>query len=249
MGCLYKITSPSQKSYIGITLKTVEGRWAKHKEHALGKRDNGALYSALRKYGPDSFTLEVLVASDDWDSLCRMEREFIQKFQTLSPNGYNIALGGEGVQGKRSEADKRKISEAQKKRFARPDQRAMLLQWGMKSAAAAKAMGAIRREENRKQRLAYLHSPEFKALHSAAVKAAMNTPDVKAKLIACAKTRAADPEWRLKISKSKKGKTHRGTIEWNAHISEARKREWQDPVLRDKRLAALVKARAAKQHT
>lgn len=65
MGCLYKLTSPSGKSYIGISSKGLDARWAKHVEHALGKRTAGALYAALRKYGPGTFTREVLAESND----------------------------------------------------------------------------------------------------------------------------------------------------------------------------------------
>src|SRR5262249_28878353 len=83
MGCLYKLTSPSGKSYIGITIKTFEERWAKHIEHAMGKRANGALYAALRKYGPDAFRHEVLAECDDWSRLCKMEIQAIKEHGTL----------------------------------------------------------------------------------------------------------------------------------------------------------------------
>jgi hypothetical protein len=54
--------------------------------------------------------------------------------------------------------------------------------------------------------------------------------------------------WRSKISASKIGKkVGPCSDERKAKIAEARKREWADPVIRERRLAALAMARAAKK--
>lgn len=103
MGALYRLTSPSGKSYIGITTKTAEARWAKHVEHALGKRDSGYLYNALRKHGAESFAVETLVVADDTDYLRDLEKRAIVAFGTRYPFGYNVAGGGEMAPGPRSE--------------------------------------------------------------------------------------------------------------------------------------------------
>ena len=136
MGCLYQLTSPSGKSYVGITAKTLEQRWSKHIEHALGKRDNGALYAALRKYGPDTFTVKELVRCGDWSTLQRLEIMAIAVLGTRSPRGYNISTGGEGVQGTRDDKAKAAISKAQKARFLDVEQRARLAEYGRRGREA-----------------------------------------------------------------------------------------------------------------
>lgn len=99
MGCLYKLTSPSGKSYIGITLFSFEKRFAEHVARATNKRGVGAIYSAIREYGADAFAREILAESDDWDTLCRMERDAITEHGTYGNGGYNMTIGGDGVHG------------------------------------------------------------------------------------------------------------------------------------------------------
>ena len=61
---IYKITNIiNNKSYIGQTIKTAEERWKEHKAHAFGSHPNDqnkTLYKAIRKYGVENFTFEVL---------------------------------------------------------------------------------------------------------------------------------------------------------------------------------------------
>ncbi len=204
MGCLYKLTSPSKKSYIGVTKKTAEARWAKHKEHALGKRDAGALYSALRKYGPDSFTLQVLIISDDWEKLLSLEKEMIRLHQTLSPHGYNISEGGQGGVWHPTEKFRENCSIGQKKRYQRPEERERLLAFGAKARAAMSAKWKSIRDTKRAAQKAYVSSDAFKRLHSDSIKLAMARPEVKEKMLACAHQRSLSPEWRKKIAASVK---------------------------------------------
>lgn len=213
MGCLYKLTSPSGKSYIGISSKTTEARWNKHVEHAFGKRENGALYSALRKYSPEAFKVETLVIGQ-FDYLRELEKSAIRAFETLYPNGYNVALGGEGWVGPRSNEFKEKVSKSQKKRFSNPEQRKILHSSGVKGCAARSAQCASRRVDGkapwqvRKSQStlkAQLSEEQFNKLRSDRIKAAMMRPEIRAKVLACAQARAASSDWRRKISASKKG--------------------------------------------
>jgi hypothetical protein len=237
MGVLYKLTSPSGKSYIGITSKTLEQRWAKHVEHAFGKRDAGALYGALRKYGVETFKREQLGECDDWERLCQMEKDAIASHGTLSPNGYNLTIGGEGIIGPKTEQGRANIARAQRERFKRPDQQELL----RRNVKKMQAANAARRAANppvpkpRKPRMS-------KEEHSARTKAAMARPDVKQKTIECARRRAANPDWRAKISAAKTGtKLSPMSDDCKRKISEARRREWADPAMRAKRLAAFSK--------
>lgn len=247
MGCLYKLTSPSGKSYVGISKYGLDKRWAKHVEHALGKRSNGYLYAALRKYGVDGFSKEVLAQNDDWASLCAMEIHAIREHGTRWPGGYNLTDGGEGTPGLRSAEVKAKISAAQKKRFQNPEQRAALHEFGERARQVKSAKAALRRDQQKLTQAAYIASAEFKAARSAAIKSGMEAPEVRAKVEAAAKRRQADPAWRKKISETKRGvSTGPCTEQRRRLVSEASKREWADPVIREKRLAALAKARETK---
>lgn len=85
-----------------------------------------ALKSAMLKYGVDKFKFEVLIICFDED-LSKFEIEYIKKYETLAPKGYNISEGGEatcGFKGKMHSTETiDKISAFNKKRFADPKER------------------------------------------------------------------------------------------------------------------------------
>jgi len=92
---LYKINFPNGKIYIGITRKTAEYRLKRH--YKVPEKDRQPCQRALHKYGLESIRIEKLATCDEWELLCLSEREAIEKYDTLYPNGYNMTLGGEGT--------------------------------------------------------------------------------------------------------------------------------------------------------
>ena len=112
MGSIYKITNiVNGKSYIGQTYRDVETRV--FKEHLRGHPSNCRLLSnAVKKHGANNFTYEILHDGIIPDFLDDLEREAIEKFNTIAPHGYNLTTGGAG--GSRSEETRRKISETLK---------------------------------------------------------------------------------------------------------------------------------------
>lgn len=92
-GYIYKYTSPSGKSYIGQTICSLKDR-AGHG----GKRYKGSyeFYKAIKKYGFKNFEVEIL-AEVLQEQLDQMEIKYIQLFNTLIPNGYNISAGGQNI--------------------------------------------------------------------------------------------------------------------------------------------------------
>jgi group I intron endonuclease len=113
-GCLYALTFPNGKQYIGITSGTLRRRVNLHRSHANTGRP-GAVYNAIRKYGTRGFDAKVLVIASDWDYLCNLEQKAIAAFGTMAPGGFNLTLGGEGRQGYTySEAERVAMSEARK---------------------------------------------------------------------------------------------------------------------------------------
>lgn len=106
IGIIYKYTSPSNKSYIGQTINE-KIRMKRHKYAAKHHTEKGRskFYRAIRKYGWDNFTYEVLFTIDNDDKkrvkekLDFMERYYIRKFDSYN-NGYNMTLGGDcGMKG------------------------------------------------------------------------------------------------------------------------------------------------------
>lgn len=92
---IYMITSPSGKSYIGRSLN-LEERLNKYKN--LLCSDQQYIYHAILKYGWDNMKVTILYSEErnelSNDTLNRLEEEFIEKFNTLIPNGYNLKTGG-----------------------------------------------------------------------------------------------------------------------------------------------------------
>ena len=92
---LYLLTAPNGKRYVGQSKSTPEHRWAQHKSNSK-RKDGGTcriLYAAMRKYGPDEFTHEILLYCDE-AMIDYYETIFIAKFETIAPGGLNIESGG-----------------------------------------------------------------------------------------------------------------------------------------------------------
>ncbi len=108
MGCVYKLTFPSGREYVGITRHSVATRIKSHVKNA-SSRSRMLVGRALNKYWPDVNHV-VLHKSDDWTVLQQLEREEIKHHDTLHPNGYNFTGGGEGVPNlcEKSEAKRRR---------------------------------------------------------------------------------------------------------------------------------------------
>jgi len=93
--CIYKITCRRNgRMYIGWSVNTRK-RWATHIRCARYGYQV-PLYRAMRKYGVHNFIMQVLATFSTKKQACAAERSTIRKYDTLVPNGYNIAPGGEG---------------------------------------------------------------------------------------------------------------------------------------------------------
>jgi len=97
MGFIYKITNTiSNKCYIGETKKSNPYlRWNEHKRKITQGIGCPALQDAVKKYGIENFKFEILIVCFDEDRF-KYEIEYIKKFNSISPNGYNLTKGGEG---------------------------------------------------------------------------------------------------------------------------------------------------------
>lgn len=72
--------------------KNIETRWNKHKS-CSNKTLGRYILSAYKKYGIENFNFQIICICFDEDCN-KFEEEYIKKFNTLVPNGYNLRAGG-----------------------------------------------------------------------------------------------------------------------------------------------------------
>jgi group I intron endonuclease len=121
MGYIYRITNLITKMiYIGQTKKDPNERWRGHKSTIKCGKGCPILRNAVHKYGIENFKFEVLIICFDED-LCNYEKQYIKKYNSITPNGYNANEGGEvgGMfKGKHhSEETKKVLSEKSRGRY------------------------------------------------------------------------------------------------------------------------------------
>lgn len=90
------ICSANGKVYVGYTSRGADVRFKEHLDNARWKRKT-ALYSAIRRYGNAAFNVTVLQECGTHAEACEIERLQIAKLNCVSPHGYNMTLGGDGV--------------------------------------------------------------------------------------------------------------------------------------------------------
>jgi len=102
IGNIYIITSPSGKQYIGQCVEFLcngkkwgyKNRFLQHvRDSDKGKDYCRLLNNAIRKYGKDNLKLEKLI-SCNISELDIMEGYYIEKYNTMTPNGYNLITSG-----------------------------------------------------------------------------------------------------------------------------------------------------------
>lgn len=90
---VYKITNTlNGKVYIGITkFNDPNNRW----KNGFGYKKNSLISKAIKKYGWETFTKEILHDNLSKETACNLEIVYIKKYKDLNIS-YNIANGGEG---------------------------------------------------------------------------------------------------------------------------------------------------------
>ena len=91
---IYKIQNLiNNKVYIGQSID-IKTRWYKHK----CAQDDFYIHKALRKYGINNFSFEILEECSQ-EELNKKEKYYIQFYNSLIPNGYNMIEGGNNETG------------------------------------------------------------------------------------------------------------------------------------------------------
>lgn len=156
----------------------------------------------------------ILHECDNKKELCELEKYYIEKFNTIRPNGYNIAAGGEGgylIAGYSEEekaAWKHKISQTTKEAMSRPEVKEHLL-------------AAVRnKDEEWRQHISESLAGKPGRPMSAEVKEMLRKRNIGNKYGIGNRSRTGyknSEEMNRKISESAKKTPH--TKEWNAKVS------------------------------
>ena len=207
--CVYKHTSPSGKAYIGQT-KNYQSRYNEHKKC----RTDTVFSTAIKKYGLDNFTHEILKDNLTLEQANYWEEKLIKEMNTLHPNGYNLKHGGKNhshseisiekmryfqkyVKPKPSEETKRKISEYQTSRPRRSKETRDKL---------SKALIGIKRSDETKRKVSEslkgkTHSDDTKAKMSESHKGKVKTKEHQDKITAALKGRKMPKQSKEQIEK------------------------------------------------
>jgi len=141
MPYIYIFTFPNGKQYIGQTIKSTSRRWNAHKRVSYNKEAreyNDLCHRAIRKYGWSNVKKEVLCECNRED-LNDLECKYIAKYNSMTPNGYNMTSGGSenmecsditknrmresALRRFSKDSEKEKMSLAAKRRFRNPKQK------------------------------------------------------------------------------------------------------------------------------
>lgn len=102
-GSIYIIRNNcNNKVYVGQTTQRVEERFKQHLK-LLKTNKKQLIHKAICKYGKSNFYYEVLSTNiKSLDELDRLEEYFIKKYNSVTPNGYNLCGGGKQPRNSRS---------------------------------------------------------------------------------------------------------------------------------------------------
>jgi group I intron endonuclease len=246
-GLVYLIRNKlNGKVYVGLSETTLHKRWLAHKADARAG-DRRPLYSAIRKYGVTGFDVIELGRASCRKELKEMEiRSIWSHSATESGVGYNLTLGGDGVNGyTHTEETKERCRQVSNEYWSEPASR--------DKASADKQVSC--------------NTPEYKAAISVSRKITANTqkarannsnaqraPDVVAKKSAATKAQWQDEEFKtLKSAQAKE--QWADPIKKAAHIaaynspeakrkkSEANLALWSNPEYKANRLVQMKATR------
>lgn len=115
-GFIYTITNKKDgKIYVGQTTNKPNRRWNQHKSSAKRENRTSVIYRAMAKHGIENFVFEVICSVLKEDHMDSLEFFFMDKFNSIVPNGYNLDYF-KSAQKHHSEETKRKIGDANRGR-------------------------------------------------------------------------------------------------------------------------------------
>ena len=186
----YKITNlVNGKVYIGITARGTPSRWAEHLYEAKAKA-RSALHRAINKYGSDAFLVTVVGTADSWSDLCALECLLITEHKCLSPRGYNMTSGGDGLFAP-SDDVRACMTARNHRRWDNPETRAATIA-AMSASQLTPAVRIANAERNRLR----TSTPEYLATFADRMRRYWESPEARAKAGAQGRLRMATAEAR-----------------------------------------------------
>ena len=217
-GIIYKITNNiNGKTYVGQSRRSDLTRW---KEHCSYGAQDSAIDRAIKKYGVENFTYEVIDTAHSFYELNKKEREWIAR---LKPE-YNKRPGGYDCYVKKmhwSEATKEKVrlywSDPEHRKHIGDLHRGIPLSDAHKAAIAEGARRAIATPETKKRRA------------EANARRGPCSEEKKKKLSETHKKRAASPDF--VPTRGHTGCKH--SQETREQLAEISRKKWADPEFRE----------------
>lgn len=158
---VYKLTNTANgKAYVGITARALDTRWLEHCQRAREGVRESRLYAAIRKYGFEAFTREVIATADTEEEVRSLECAFILNLGTYQ-GGYNCNEGGCGWLDMPAHV-RRKIGDAQRGKTISAECRAKMsaAKKGDKSFAARFGDNLLKGAANPRAHAAIIRFPD-----------------------------------------------------------------------------------------
>lgn len=214
-GVIYIARFPNGKCYVGQTRMKFERRVYAHTFAAKGESDL-AIYRAWRKHGAPVFSVLDEAPVDELDLL---EQLYIEQYDTLSPNGYNLTTGG-GVGTTVSDETRAKQSRSLMMPEVRKANSQRMTERMQDPVFKAKVVGrltatCVTPEQNRQRMTERMQDPVFKAKIVDNLTSYAKSKEGRERNRASAIKRMSDPARR-------------------AALSEKSKQLWADPAYREK---------------
>lgn len=113
-GAIYVVENlATGRVYVGQTTTTIARRWCSHLSEARRGKFDFPLYRAIRKHGPEQFSVSEFAEASCQVELDALEIETIRRLGSLvRDGGYNLSTGGKG--GKLSPETRRKMGDARR---------------------------------------------------------------------------------------------------------------------------------------
>lgn len=210
MYTVYCHVFPNGKRYVGITRTSVDRRWGNGENYSSCP----LVYRAIKKYGWENVSHEILTEVSTLKEAEDKERHFIKVFDTQNPvHGYNVLPGadvsdnsatdemrqklGNGWRGKhRSEEEKRKISRGVRRTFSREESNG---HYGLTASEATKE------KMSESQRNRWSEKSELREEASLRLRERMADPGYKEKIVSnLAKYQRKPGEWKMPDEAKKK---------------------------------------------
>lgn len=93
---VYVITNGANgKLYVGYTSQSLSARFAQHRFEAMTRNKDLPLYRAMRRDGPEVFSIRLDGRFEEQDTALDREAELIEELNAYGSDGYNVTRGGE----------------------------------------------------------------------------------------------------------------------------------------------------------